>query len=98
MVPVSDFSGLASSICALASAVASAAIDGLDRCMAPLPGRSGQEIEVDCSRLGALGANAMADRLFGIFRHQAFELGLCLFVFEMRRPGAGEDRGKLGPG
>jgi hypothetical protein len=39
MVPVSDFSGLASSVCALARAVASAAIEGLDRGVA-FPPRS----------------------------------------------------------
>ena len=36
IVPISDFSGLVSSICALASAVASAAIEGLDRCITEL--------------------------------------------------------------
>ena len=40
----------------------------------------------------------MADCLFGIRRHQAFELGLGLLVFEMGRAGAREDRGELGPG
>ena len=29
----------------------------------------------------------MADRLLGILRHQAFELGLGLLVLEERRPG-----------
>ena len=40
----------------------------------------------------------MADRLLGILRHQALEFGLGLFVLEMRRPGPGEDHGKLRPG
>ena len=40
----------------------------------------------------------MTDHLFGILRHQAFELGLGLLMLEMGCPGAGEDRGKLGPG
>src|SRR6516162_7435651 len=97
MVPVSDFSGLASSICALASAVASAAIEGLDRCMARLLSPGGQDIKADGPRFGALGADAMADGLLGILGHQAFELGLGLFVLHMDRPGAGKNRGKLSP-
>jgi hypothetical protein len=36
MMPMSDFSGLLSSACALASAAAIAPIDSLDRCMAAL--------------------------------------------------------------
>ena len=53
---------------ALASALASAAIDGLDRCMARLLIRSGQKVEADGAGFGALGAHPMADRLPGIFR------------------------------
>src|SRR5262249_41542257 len=98
MVPVSDFSGFVSSICALANAVASAAIDGLDRCMARLLSRGGQKIEADRAGFGALGADAMADRFFGILRHEALELCPRLFVVEMRRAGPGKDAGKLGPG
>ena len=40
----------------------------------------------------------MADRLLGILRHQALELGLGLFVFEMGRPGPGKDAGEFRPG
>jgi len=40
----------------------------------------------------------MADRFLGILRHQTFEFSLGLFVLKMRRPGACEDHGKLGPG
>src|SRR5215469_1543919 len=72
IVPISDFSGLMSSICALASAVASAAIDGLERCMARLLGRGGQEVKTDGARFRTLGPDPMATRLLRIFRHQAF--------------------------
>jgi hypothetical protein len=56
MVAVSDFSGLAISACALASAVARAPILWLDRCMARLLTR---DVKADRPRLRALGANPM---------------------------------------
>ena len=40
----------------------------------------------------------MADRLLGVLRHQALELGLGLFMLEMRRPGLREQRRELRPG
>ena len=39
----------------------------------------------------------MANRLLGIFRHQALELGLGLLVLEMRLVGSREDRSELCP-
>ena len=57
-----------------------------------------EEIETDGAGFRALGPNAMADRLLGIFWHQALELGLGLLVLEMRRPGPRKDRGELRPG
>src|SRR5262249_38664782 len=92
MVPVSDFSGLASSICALASAVASAAIERLERCMVRLPSRGAQKIKADGTGFGALGPNAMPDSLLGILSDHPFPFGLGLLVLQMRRAGAGEDR------
>ena len=71
MVAVSDFSGLASSVCALASAPAIAPIVSLERCMT---GLRLEQIEADGAGFRALGANAMAGRLLGIFRHQLFQL------------------------
>ena len=44
MVAVIDFSGLASSVCALANAEARAAMESLERCMVELPGK---EVEAD---------------------------------------------------
>src|SRR5262249_35191546 len=95
IVPMRDFSGLASSICALASAPASAAMDGLDRCMTRL---RGERIKTDGARFGSLGPNAMPDRFFRVLRHQAFELGLGLLMRQIGRPGPGKDRRKLRPG
>src|SRR5260370_5970240 len=95
MVPTSDFSGLASSICALASAVARAAIEALERCMARLRGR--EEVKADSARFGALGTHPMANCLFGVFRHQALEFSLRLVVLESSLPSAVEDRRKLRP-
>src|SRR4029077_1612876 len=88
IVPMSDFSGLASSICALANAVASAAIEGLDRCMAPLLSRLCQKVKADGTGFGAHRAQPVRDRLLGVLGHQAFELGLGLLVFEMGDAGA----------
>jgi hypothetical protein len=48
--------------------------------------------------LERLALDAVADRLFGILRHEGFEFCLGLLVFEMRLPGSREDRGELRPG
>jgi hypothetical protein len=66
--------------------------------MARLLIRSYHKVKADGTGFRALGADAVADGLFGILRHQAFELGLGLLVFEMSGPGPGEDRGELRPG
>ena len=39
----------------------------------------------------------MADSLLGVIRHQALELGLSVFMLEMRRPGPGENAGEFRP-
>src|SRR6516225_5804997 len=95
MVATNDFSGLTSWAWALASAAAMVPILSLERCMAIL---RFEEIETDGTRFGALCTNAVASRLLGILRHQGLELGFGVLVFEMRRPGAGEDRRKFRPG
>src|SRR5262249_43644772 len=97
-MPTSDFSGLASSICALASAVASAAIERLGRCMAHLLRGDGQKVKADRAGFGAPRANAVANCFFGILRDQVIELRLGLLVLKVRLPGVGKDRGKLRPG
>jgi hypothetical protein len=58
----------------------------------------GWKIKADRARLRAFGADAMTGRLFGVLRHQAFELGFGLFVLEMRLPGSREDRREFRPG
>src|SRR4051794_30034997 len=40
----------------------------------------------------------MPDRLLGVFGHQAFELRLCLLVFEVSLSGLTKDVGEFGPG
>src|SRR5580658_7891936 len=95
MVAVRDFSGLTSSACALASAAARLAMDGLDLCTAAL---HAHEIKAHRPRLRALGPNAMADRLLGVLRHQTLQFCLGLFMFEMRRTGPRKHPGEFRPG
>src|SRR5271155_4240154 len=95
MVATSDFSGLVSSAWALARAPARLAIDSLDRCIASL--RATQDVKAHCTRFRALGPNAVADGLLGIFRHQAFEFGLGLLVLKMSGSGPGKDTGEFRP-
>src|SRR6202034_3059993 len=81
IVATRDFSGLVSSAWALASAAAIVPICSLDRCTALLLGS--QEIKTDGARFRPLGANAVADRLLRIVRHQDFELGFGSLVLEV---------------
>src|ERR1700688_5100687 len=94
MVAVRDFSGLAISACALASAAAMVPIDSLHRCMGCL---LAQDIEAHSSRLRPLGPNAMPDGLLGVFRHQALELGLGALVLIKGRPSPCAHPGHLWP-
>src|SRR5262249_40164381 len=71
IVAVSDFSGLTSSACALASAAASAATDSLHLGMF---GLRREKIEAYRPRLRALPSHSMPDRLPDILRHQCLEL------------------------
>src|SRR5271168_3670165 len=82
-VAVRDFSGLVSSIWALASAAASEAIDSLDRCIVDLHLR---HLEADRPGLGPIGPDAVAERLPGILRHQPLEFGLRPLMLEESRP------------
>src|ERR1700716_2743680 len=95
MVATSDFSGLVSSACALASAAAIAPIVSLERCMACL---HVHEIEAHRSRFGALGPDAVPHRLLGVLRHQALELGLGTLVVEEGGAGVAKEARELGPG
>src|SRR5277367_2552710 len=95
MVAVSDFSGLASSACAFASAAAIAPIVSLDPCMARL---HVEKIEADRARLGAFGANDVSRGFLGILGHQPFQLRLGALVFEEGGAGRAEQAGDFGPG
>src|SRR5712691_409047 len=98
MVPTSDFSGLTSSACALASAVAMAPIDSLDRCMGALhPALEGEEVKAHRPGFRALGPNPMPDRLLGVLRHEAFQFGLGSLMLEISPPGPPEHAGELRP-
>src|SRR6476620_4213291 len=95
MVAVSDFSGLAISAWALASAAASVPILRLDRCMARLLTHN---VKTDRARLRAFGAEAMTRGFPGILRHQGLQLGAGSLVVLGRLPGRLKQAGKLGPG
>src|ERR1700678_4211788 len=90
MVATSDFSGLASSACALARAAAIAPIVSLDRCIAAFPS---EEIKADRARLRALAANAVAGCFLGVLRHQRLEFGLGSFMVEKGGTGGAEETG-----
>src|SRR3954465_2067704 len=64
-VATSDFSGLVSSAWALAKAPAKAATDSLERGIGHL-----HQVKVHRPGFGALGPDAVADRLLGLVRHQ----------------------------
>src|SRR5580700_2627914 len=93
-MPVSDFSGLVSTVCALARAAARAAIDSLDRCIF---GLLLQHFEADRPGLGALGPHPMAEGLLGVLGHQPLEPGLGLFVLDKSRSRREEYRRELSP-
>src|SRR6476660_444459 len=95
MVAVSDFSGLASSICALARAPAIAPIDSLERCMTDL---RHLEIKADGARLGSLGPNAVPNRFLGILRHEFLQLNFRCFMIEESCAGLTKHAGKFRPG
>src|SRR3981081_3389700 len=94
MVAVSAFTGLESSDCALARAPAMVPIDSLDRCMACL---HAQDIEAHGSGFRPFGPYAMPHGLLGVFRHEALELGLGIFVFKKSRTSPAKHASKLGP-
>src|SRR3954451_10330560 len=95
MVATSDFSGLVSSPWALASAAAIAPMLSLQRCMV---GLHLQEIKADRAGLGALGAQAVTDRFFRVFRHELLQICFGSLVLDKGGPGAAEGTCKLGPG
>src|ERR1700676_3838126 len=95
MVAVSDFSGFWSSICALASAPAIAPMVSLERCMTGLQLHEGK---TDRTRFGALGPDAMPDRLLSILRHQLLQLGFRGLMIEESPAGRTKAPGQFRPG
>src|SRR5580704_8581607 len=85
MVATSDFSGLESSDCALASAAAIVPIDSLDRCIGCL---LAEDIEAHGSGFRPFGPYAVPSGLLGVFRHQPLQFGLGALVFEKTRSGS----------
>src|ERR1700686_5460237 len=90
----SDFSGLAISVWAFASAPAIAPIDSLERCMAALHLK---KVETDSTRFRTFGTHAMPDSFFGVLRHERFQLGLGLLMFKEGRSAAAKTAGKFRP-
>src|SRR6266480_2292304 len=80
IVATSDFSGLASSACALASAAAMVPMDSLQRCMAAL---HAQNIKAHRTGFGSFGSDAMADRFFGVIGHKGLKLRLGILMLEV---------------
>src|SRR5262245_19587110 len=93
MVATRAFSGLMSSDWTLASALAMAPIDSLQRCMINLP----YEVETDGAGFLALGSHPMSDRLLGVFGHECLQFGLGILVFEESRACTAEDASKFRP-
>src|SRR6266576_2427296 len=80
MVATSDFSGLVSSACALASAAAMVPMDSLQRCIAAL---HAQDIKAHRTGFGSSGADAMANRFLSVLGHKGLELGLGILMLEV---------------
>src|SRR5882757_8582338 len=95
MAPIITFSGLVSSVCAFASAVAIAATFSLERCTASL---RLNEVEADCTRLGAFRPDAVPDRLLGVLWHEPLELALGPLVIGMGLSGFAKQAGEFRPG
>ncbi len=57
-----------------------------------------EDVETDGAGFRALGPHAMPDGLLSIFRHEAFQFGFGLLVFEMRRSSPRKDPSELRPG
>src|SRR3954452_16630459 len=94
MVAVNDFSGLASSIWALASAAAMAPMVALERCIGEL---HIHQVKTDRARLRALGPKPTPGRLLGVLRHEFLQLGFHSFVREEVGPGTAEGCRELSP-
>src|SRR5262249_22362843 len=95
MVATSDFSGLVSSACALASAAAMVPMDSLERCMAAL---HAQDIKAHRTGLGSSGSDAMADRFPCVLGYKGLELRLGILMLEVSLARASKHAGEFRPG
>src|SRR5215469_5375666 len=95
MVATSDFSGLVSSTCALASAAAIVPMDSLERCTAAL---HAQDIKAHRTGFGSFGSDAMADRFLGVVGHKGLELRFGMLMLEVSLARAPEHVGEFRPG
>src|SRR5215831_15317263 len=95
IVATSDFSGLVSFACALASAAAMVPMDSLERCTAAL---HAQDIKAHRTGFGSSGSNTVPDRFLGVFRHQGLELRLGILMLEVSLARAPEHAGEFRPG
>src|SRR5215203_3664688 len=94
MMAVRLLAGFTSSICALARAEASWAMQSLDEGMAVAVRN---ELKADRLRLRALGPQAMAKGFPRILRHECLELAPGVLVLRVCGPGPREGGGMLGP-
>ena len=94
MVATIDFSGLMSSTCARARAVARLPMEPLDWCIAIL---GMQELNGDGAGFGALGAHAVTDGLLRVLRHEALQFSLGALVFEKCRVFSSKRAGEFCP-
>src|SRR6516225_2582397 len=95
MVATSDFSGLVSSACALASAPAMVPMDSLQRCMAAL---HAQDIKAHRTGFGSFGSNTVPNRLLGVLGHKSLELRLGILMLEVSLASAPEHASEFRPG
>src|SRR5262249_49949365 len=95
IVATSDFSGLVSSACALASAAAMVPMDSLERCMAAL---HAQDIKAHRTGFGSFGSNTVSDRFLGVLGHMRLEFRLGILVLEVSFAGAPKHASELRPG
>src|SRR5262249_45243409 len=95
MVATSDFSGLVSSACALASAAAMVPMDSLQRCMAAL---HAQDIKAHRTGFGSFGSNTVPDRLLGVVGHKGLELCLGILMLDVSLVRAPERAREFRPG
>src|SRR5262245_43683975 len=94
MVATSDFSGLVSSACALASAAAMVPMHSLKRCMAAL---HAQDIKTHRTGFGSFGSDAVADRFLGVLGHKGLELRLGILMLEVSLARASEHTREFRP-